>query len=421
MIFRLIYPKWTKLEGQTHFHLPPLGPAAFAATLPVDITVDFIDENLQTFSYDDPADLVGISVMLTAQIRRAWAIADEYRARGKKVIFGGIATMLHAEETMEHADSVFLGETEGRMEEVLQDFREGRLKKLYNYLPHPPDTALIGPARRSILKEELYYHKGIRMVDLFHASRGCRFACYPCAASFLGGRRFRPRPFDKVAEELDAIENNRLFVVDNSLAQDKEWEKELFRMMIPFKKNWCSHTIDDDPEILDLAAQAGAWYVYQAVIDDSDYIRNRIQRYHDFGIGVEATVLLGMDNQSEDDILRLIDFLLEVDLDLAEFTVMTPFRHTKAWDDMVRDGRIFDHDWSNYNAGKVVFKPLKMSPDRLQELYYFAWEQFYKHETQEQKMFKLLMKVMEKERRQGTYKSPRKDLASLSFGQPVDR
>ena len=421
MIFRLIYPKWTKLEGQTHFILPPLGPAAFAATLPDEVTVDFIDENLQSFSYDDTADLVGISVMITAQIRRGWEIADEYRSRGVKVIFGGIATMLHAEETMEHADSVFLGEAEGRMEEVINDFLEGRLKKLYNYLPHPPDVALIGPARRSILNDDLYHHKGIRMVDLFQASRGCRFSCYPCAASFLGGRKFRPRPFDKVAEELDAIENNRLFVVDNSLAQDKEWEKELFRMMIPFKKNWCSHTIDDDPEILELAAQAGAWYVYQAVIDDSDYIRNRIKRYHDFGIAVEATVLLGMDNQTEDDILRLIDFLLEVNLDLAEFTVLTPFRHTKVWDDMERDGRIFDRDWNHYNAGKVVFQPLHMSPDRLQELYLYAWEKFYQHETQEQKMFKLMMRVIEKERKQGTYRLPRRDLARFSFGKPVDR
>ena len=128
------------MKGRPHFILPPLGPAAFAATLPDDVTVDFIDENLQSFSYDDPADMVGISVMITAQIRRGWEIADEYRSRGKKVIFGGVATMLHAEETMEHADSVFLGEAEGRMEEVIEDFREGQLKKLYNYLPHPPDV-----------------------------------------------------------------------------------------------------------------------------------------------------------------------------------------------------------------------------------------------------------------------------------------
>jgi radical SAM superfamily enzyme YgiQ (UPF0313 family) len=421
MIFRLIYPKWTKLEGQTHFNLPPLGPAAFAATLPDDMTIDFIDENLQSFNYDDPADIVGISVMITAQIRRGWEIADEYRSRGVKVIFGGVATMLHAEETMDHADSVFIGEAEGRMEAVITDFKEGKLKKFYDYLTDQPDIALVGPARRSILNEDLYYHKGIRMVDLFQASRGCRFNCFPCAASFLGGRKFRPRPFDKVAEELDAIENNRLFVVDNSLAQDKEWEKELFRLMIPFKKNWCSHPIDDDPEILDLAAQAGAWYVYQAVIDDSDFIRNRIKHYHDFGIAVEATVLLGTDDQTEDDILRLIDFLLEVKLDLAEFTVLTPFRHTKVWDDMESSGRIIDRDWNNYNAGKVVFKPRHMSPDRLQELYLYAWEKFYQHETQEQKMFKMIMRVIEKERRQGTYIPPRRDLAKMSFGKLIDR
>lgn len=421
MILRLIYPSWIKLEGQTAFALPPLGPSAFAATLPEDVIVDFIDENLQSFSYDDRADLVGISVMITAQIKRGWEIADEYRRRGKQVIFGGVAATLHAEETMAHADSVFLGEAEGRTEEVINDFKEGKLKKIYNYLPHPPDVSLIGPARRNILNEDLYYHKGIRMVDLFQASRGCRFSCYPCAASFLGGRKFRPRPFDKVAEELDAIDNNRLFVVDNSLAQDKEWERELFRMMKPFKKNWCSHTIDDDPEILDLAAQAGAWYVYQAVLDDSDFIKQRIKRYHDFGIAVEATVLLGTDNHTEDDILRLIDFLLEVNLDLAEFTVLTPFRHTKVWDDMERDNRIIDRDWSHYNAGTVVFQPRHMSPDRLQELYRYAWEQFYKHETQEQKMFKLIMRVIEKERKLGTYRSPRKDLARLSFGKPVNR
>jgi radical SAM superfamily enzyme YgiQ (UPF0313 family) len=421
MIFRLIYPKWTKLQGQTAFSLPPLGPAVFAATLPEEVTVDFIDENLQDFSYDDPADLVGISVMITAQIKRCWEIAGEYRKRGKKVIIGGVAAMLHAEESLEYADSVFLGEAEGRTATIIEDFKNDRLQKIYNYLPYPPDVSLIGPARRSILREDLYYHKGIRMVDLFQASRGCRFSCYPCAASFLGGRKFRPRPFDKVAEELDSIDNNRLFIVDNSLAQDKEWEKELFRMMVPFKKNWCSHTIDDDPEILELAARAGAWYVYQAVIDDSDFIRNRIKRYHDFGIAVEATVLLGMDNQTEDDILRLIDFLMEVNLDLAEFTVLTPFRHTKVWDDMERDGRIIDRDWNHFNAGQVVFKPLHMSPDRLQELYLYAWEQFYKHETQEQKMFKLIMKVIEKERQAGTYRSPRRDLAGLSFGKPVDR
>jgi len=418
---KLIYPKWSKLDGQTEFNLPPHGPLVFAAALPDNVEVDFVDENVQSFSFDDPADLVCISMMLTSQIKRGWQIADTYRAKGKQVLFGGISTMLHAEETMRHADSVFMGEAEGRMEEVLDDFSKGKLKKMYNFMSQQPDTQLVGPARRDLLNRDLYYHKGVQMVDLFHASRGCKYNCYPCAVSFLGGRCFRPRPFDRIAEELDTIDNNRLFVVDNTLAQDHDWTKELFRMMIPFKKKWCSHTIADDPEILDLAAQAGSWYVYQAVFDTSDYIKERIKRYHDHGIGVEGTILLGMDNQTEDDIKRLIDFLGEIDLDLAEFTVLTPFPETKAYDDMLKEGRIFDHDWNHYTADTVVFKPKHMSPERLQELYHQAWSSFYATESQEQKMFKLMMNVVEREMKDGTYRKPRKDLMESSFGKMVDR
>jgi radical SAM superfamily enzyme YgiQ (UPF0313 family) len=414
--FKLIYPKWKKLDGQTEFHLPPHGPVVFAATLPDDVKVEFIDENVESVNFDDAPDFVGISVMLTSQIKRGWEIADRYRQKGIKVIFGGIATMLHAEETMLHADAVFLGEAEGRMEEVFRDFKNGQLKKRYDYLADFPSPGSIGTARRDILNREFYYYKGVQMFDLVHASRGCRFDCYPCCVSFLGGRKFRPRPIDRVVEELEAIDNNRLFIVDNSLAQDKEWERELFTAMIPLKKKWCCHPIENDDEILDLAAQAGAWYVYQAIFDTSDYIRNRIRRYHDYGIAVEGTVLLGLDDHTEDDIRRLLDFLLEINLDLAEFTILTPFPHTRAFDDLHRAGRILSYDWNNYTADKVVFQPKNLSPEKLQELYTHAWDTFYRDEPQTYKMFKLMQKVMEKEKVDGTYRGRKRELMARRFG-----
>ncbi len=421
MKFHLIYPSWSKLKEQTNFNLPPHGPVVMAATIPEYVNIQFTDENVDELIYDDSVDFVGISMMLTAQVKRGWQIADKYRSLGKKVIFGGISTMLHAKETQEYADSIFLGEVEGRMTEVFKDFENNQLKPVYNYMGKHPDISLVGTAKRSILNREKYYHKGIQMVDLFHASRGCRFNCYPCCVSFLGGRQFRPRPIERVIEELETIENNRLFIVDNSLAQDKEWEKELFREMIPLKKKWCSHPIENDAEVLDLAAQAGAWYVYQAIFDTSDYIRKRIKRYHDHGIKVEGTILLGLDNQTEDDIYRLIDFLLEMNLDLAEFTILTPFHHTKAYDDMIRQKRIFDTNYDHYNAERVVFQPKHMSPDKLQELYQYAWDTFYKDETQEQKMFKLILDVIEKEMRDGTYRPRKEDLATSTFGKPITR
>ena len=419
MRFRLIYPKWPKLTGQTEFHLPPHGPVVFAATLPADVEVEFIDENVQALTFDDPVDFVGISMMLSSQVKRGWAIADEYRRRGVPVIFGGIASMLHAEETQTHADAVFLGEAEGRMEQVFADWRAGRLKPTYDFLDSPVPTELVGPARRSILRREFYNYKGVRMVDLFHASRGCRFDCYPCAVSYLGGRCFRPRPFDRVVEELAGIDNNRLFLVDNSLAQDKQWELDLFRAMIPLKKKWCCHPIEDDDQVLDLAAQAGAWYVYQAVFDRSDFIRRRIERYHAHGIAVEGTILLGLDDQTEDDIKRLVDFLLEIDLDLAEFTVLTPFPHTRARDDLVKAGRILSSDWDLYSADHVVYQPRHMSPDRLLELYHYAWHTFYRDEPQTHRMYKLMQKVVTKEMADGTHVARRQELARKRFGRPV--
>ena len=419
MKFKLIYPRWAKLFTQTEFHLPPHGPVVFAASLPEDIEIDFIDENLEEIDFHDPVDFVGISMMLTIQIKRGWEIADVYRAKGIKVIFGGIATMLHAEETMNHADSVFLGEAEGRMEQVLDDFRNNRLQKKYDFMNDLPPIETVGTARRDILKKDLYNYRGIQMVDLFHASRGCRFNCYPCAVAYLGGRKFRPRPIEKSIQELESIDNNRLFIVDNSLAQDEQWEKDLFREMIPLKKKWCSHPIQDKPEVLDLAAQAGAWYVYQAVFDTSDYIRDRIKRYHDHGILVEGTILLGMDNHTEDYIKRLIDFLLEIDLDLAEFTVLTPFPHTTAYRELQKENRIFSYEWNDYSADKVVYHPKHMAPERLQELLKYAWDTFYYDEPQQVKMFKLFQHVIKREQEDNTYRPRRRDLADYAFGRKI--
>lgn len=397
MKFLLLYPKWPKLEHQTEFHLPPHGPVVMAAEIPDWVQVTFVDENVQPLPDLTKWDFIGISTMLSSQLPRAFEIADQIRDLGIEVIFGGIATMLHAEQVKEHASSVFLGEVEGgRLANVFLDKQNGQLKPLYNYMNIFPDINLVGPARRSILDYSKYDHKGVRMVDLFHASRGCRFNCFPCCTGFLGGNQFRPRPIDKVVEELSMIENDRLFIVDNSLAQDKQWEMDLFDAIAPLKKVWCCHPIEDDDEVLEKAARAGAWYVYQAVFDTSDHIRERVKRYKSYGIGVEGTIILGTDDQDEDAIKRLVDFLMEIDLDLAEFTILTPFAHTPIRAQYEQNGRILHNDLSLYNAGNVVYQPKQMSPSKLQELYHYAWNTFYKDEPQRYKMYKLFKQALEK-------------------------
>lgn len=415
MKIKLIYPRWPKLKNQPEFNLPPHGPVVFAAAVRDDIEVSFCDENIEQLDFNEDADLIALSVMLTCQMPRAWEIADEYRARGKKVIFGGIATMLHADETALHADSVFIGEAEGHFDNVISDFENGKLKKLYDFYHNFPETSLIGTARRSILNRKCYNFRGVQMVDLIHASRGCRFNCFPCCTPYLGGRKFRPRPVDAVVAEIESIENNRLFIVDNSLAQDDEWEKALFKAIAPLKRKWISHPIKDDDEILDLAAEAGCWYVYQAIVDTSDHIRNKVKRLKERGIGVEGTIILGTDDHDEDYIKRLVDFLLEIDLDLAEFTILTPFPHTPIRAKLEKENRILHNDWARYSADEVVFKPAKMSIDSLQKMYEYAWETFYSRMCKEIQMARLYIKVIEKEKRDGIYKK-----VPLATGRAMD-
>ena len=405
MKMQLIYPKWKKLRHQTVFHLPPHAPVVFSAALPEYVDLHFFDENVQAIEYDTSYDIIAISVLLTCQIQRAFEIADKYRKEGKTVIFGGIATMLHSKEVMEHSDSVFLGEVEdGRLTKVLEDFKKGKLKKVYDYMQNHPDTNTIGSARRDILNNDLYAYRGIQMVDLVHASRGCKFNCFPCCNNFLGGGQFRPRPIDIVIKEMEEIKNNRLFIVDNSLAQDKKWVMDLFREMIPLKKKWVSHPIIYDDDVLKLAADAGCWYVYQAIVDTSDVIKDRINLLHDHGIGVEGTILLGTDEQTEDDIKRLIDFLMDINLDMAEFTILTPFLESPIRRQFEKEGRILNNNWNEYSCDNVVFQPKQISPERLAAMYDLAWETFYSDGGQATKMGSLFYKVIQKEIKDGTYR-----------------
>ncbi|MBA4389729.1 MAG: radical SAM protein [Syntrophus sp. (in: bacteria)] len=404
MKMTLIYPKWPKLDRQTEFHLPPHGPVVFAAEVPPEVDLSFVDENVQFLDTTTETDLVAISTMLTSQLPRAFEIAAKYREAGIPVIFGGIATMLHASEVMEHADSVFLGEVEGRFAEVLSDLKKGSLKKVYDYMKALPDINTVGTARREILQRDLYNYRGVQMFDLVHASRGCKFNCFPCSVAFLGGKQFRPRPIEKVVAEIESIPNNRLFIVDNSLAQDRQWLVELFTALKPLKKKWVSHPILDDDEIIKLAADAGCWYVYQAIIDTSDLIRDRVKRLKDHGISVEGTILLGTDNQDEEYIKRLIDFLLEIELDMAEFTILTPFPHSPIREQYEKEGRILSNNWLNYTADKVVFQPKHMTPEKLQELYYYAWDTFYGESGYQLKMAELFRKVIRREIEDNTYR-----------------
>ncbi len=393
MQIQFVFPRWPKLTAQTLFNLPPLGMIQAAASVPEEFEVRVCDENIEELELSPDCKLVGISIMLTAQAPRGYELADKLREQGITVVLGGLHVSLCPEEAQLHADAIVVGEGEGLIEKMLADYRDGRLQSVYRREGFPDIAQAPLPRRDLYDKQKNYSHKGWELVDLVETSRGCRFDCYPCCTPYLGGRQHRIKPMEKVLADMDAC-SDLLFIVDNSLEQDIEYEKDLFRRMADCGRRWVSHPITCKPEVLKLAQKAGCWYVYHAIYTISDKIKDRVKLYHDHGIGVEGTILLGLDDHDEDFIKRLIDFLLTIELDLAEFTVLTPFPHTRAYRELESAGRIFDRDWNHYNAGHVVYQPKKMTPDKLQQLYHQAWDQFYADESQALKMSKLFLQLL---------------------------
>jgi radical SAM superfamily enzyme YgiQ (UPF0313 family) len=110
--------------------MEPLMLAVLAGMTPPDVECALYDDRMESLPYDEPTDLVAITIE-TYTARRAYEISAEYRARGVQVILGGMHVSLLPDEAMLHADSIFMGDAETRWPEVIEDARHRRLKPRY--------------------------------------------------------------------------------------------------------------------------------------------------------------------------------------------------------------------------------------------------------------------------------------------------
>ncbi|WP_250326391.1 cobalamin-dependent protein [Morganella morganii] len=111
--------------------MEPLMLGVLAGLTPPDVEVVLYDDRMEAIPYDEPADLVAITVE-TFTARRAYEIAAEYRARDVRVVMGGIHATLLPEEVAQHCDSIFTGDAETRWTEMIRDAEKGRLKPRYD-------------------------------------------------------------------------------------------------------------------------------------------------------------------------------------------------------------------------------------------------------------------------------------------------
>src|SRR5512134_207630 len=135
---------------------------------------------------EEPTDLVGISVE-TYSARRAYRIADAYRARGVRVVLGGYQPTVLPDEAAAHADAVVIGEAEGLWPGLLEDARRGRLQPRYRSAGRVDMSGVL--PRREIFRGRSYLP-----IALVHFGRGCTYGCSFCALSAFYAPRYNRRP-----------------------------------------------------------------------------------------------------------------------------------------------------------------------------------------------------------------------------------
>ncbi len=392
LLINPFYPKDPHASFGKHVLTPTLALTSFAATTPAHWRVEYWDENLLHGAppWKPMPEVVGISVHLTFS-RRAYELAHWFRARGSKVIFGGLHVVSCPEECAPHADSLAIGDGVQLWPCILEDIEKGQLRPRY-YASYDNDYRHDPVPRRSIIPRASF----LTTTSLI-ATRGCHNRCSFCYLATDGLRMpYRMRTPEQVAAEFQADGQPYAVFIDNNLGSRRDYLRALCKALAPLEKIWSAAvTIDvtDDPGLvreMALAGCTGVFIGFESLSDENlydarkktpkagDYAR-RVRMLHEHGIQVNGSFVLGFDHDRRDVFARTVEWIEQNRLECATFHILTPYPATPLFRQLDAHGRLLHRDWSLYDTAHAVFRPQHMTPEELEYGYRWIYRRLFSH------------------------------------------
>jgi radical SAM superfamily enzyme YgiQ (UPF0313 family) len=384
----LVTPRSSEKKPPIGLKIPQLALHILASLTPPDIELTVIDEQIDDIDFTQNYDLAGISIM-TANAPRGYRIAQRLKEKGTKIIFGGIHASVLPDEALKYGDSVVIGEAEGIWHKVIEDFKNGRLQKVYR--PGPFDLSRSPLPRRDLNLEPVIL--GYKWPGFF-TTRGCPYNCEFCSVSDIFGRKIRHLPIANVIKDIENAKSKIFLNLDDNVVGNPKYAKELFQALAPLKIEWGGQStinIASDKELLKLCYKSGCRGLFIGVESISkkgsagfkktlktiEENLDAVKKIQDAGILFHPSFVFGLDDDTKEIFEDTLDFLGKAHITTATFNILTPYPGTRLYLRLKNEGRLITEDWSKYNHSTVVFKPKNMTVDELIEGYYLLKKEFY--------------------------------------------
>jgi len=405
---------------------PPLGLAYLAAVARDEgwepKIIDALDEDLgfqdlaRRIRDFDP-DVVGVTAT-TSMILDAYEVARVAKEVNENilVILGGPHATFMAREVLRecpHLDLVVRGEGEETLRELLKRMERDRppedilgitYRKNDVIKDNPPrplirDLDSIPIPAYDLLPMERYVVEGIRFGAIM-TSRGCPYNCIFCSSSLQFGRKWRAHGVDRVIEELKILAEKfgvkEIEFLDDTFTLNPKRVEELSKRIIQEKLDisWSasSRVNTFNYQIGSSMHRAGAHTIYFGIESGSDrtlkFIGKGISKRQSVdavktakqaGLRALGSFVIGFPYETESEIKETIRFANRVGVDLAQFTIATPYPGTRLWDLAVERNLLLTRNWRKFTTIDVVMKNIYLTPQKVKKLLLWAYITFYLH------------------------------------------
>jgi len=401
---------------------PPLGLAYLASVLRDEHEVKIIDSSILNYNMENVKrelrdfypDIVGIT-SVTPSIPQAYHVAKmakEVRDNCTVLIGGPHVTFLPHQtlKECEYIDIVVKGEGEETVQELTKAIESDELEKvggitfrkgsqIISNEPRPfiKDIDKIPFPSRDLLPMDKYQFYGKNYTAML-TSRGCPFGCSFCASSRLFGGHWRGRSPENVLEEIETVYEDyklrNIEFVDDTFTLDMNRAEKICNGIMDhgWDISWGASSRVDTirKSLIEKMRRAGCWVLFlgiesgcQKILDavgkriTIEQARKAIKIVKDAEIQVLGSFIVGFPSDTAETIKETIKFAKSLNLDYAEFSILTPYPGTPIYDYAKENNLLLTENWSKYTAIEPIIKIDGASEKQLKTLFQKAYINFY--------------------------------------------